>query len=77
MNMIIKLLIVSSFEDFRSLRSLYDRTETVVRGLKSIRTKPSSYGNFIMLVFIAKIPDKLRNTVSRNFGSLRKGGAIA
>ena len=66
MNTIMKLPIVSSFEDLKSLRSLYDKTETVVRGLRSIGTEPSSYGTFITPVLMAKIPEELRVTISRN-----------
>ena len=71
MNTIMKLPIVSSFEDLKSLRSLYDKTETVVRGLRSIGTEPSSYGTFITPVLMAKIPEELRVTISRNLSDLR------
>ena len=65
MNTLMKLPVVKSADDTKSLRYLYDKTEAVVRSLKGIGTDPSSYGIFVTPVLMAKLPEEFRLQISR------------
>ena len=59
---------VSSNEDLRGLRLLYDKMETVTRSLKSIGVKSESYSAVLSPVIMSKLPSELRLFISRRLG---------
>ena len=56
---------VSSNDDLRGIRILYDKLETTTRSLKSIRIKSDSYSAVISPVIMSKLPSELRLLISR------------
>ena len=57
---------VSSKDDLRALRLLYDKIETATRSLKSIGVKSDSYSAVLSPVIMSKVPSELRLFLSRN-----------
>ena len=56
---------VYSSRDVRELRSLYDKVEVHVRGLKSLKVPTSSYGSLLVPVLLKKIPYDIRLLLGR------------
>ena len=57
----------SSSGDIRSIRRLYDTIESHIRSLKTLGVESDSYGSFLVLVIMNKIPEEMRLIVSQNF----------
>ena len=65
MEALLSLPAVTSVYELRNLRQLYDKVESHVRSLKSIRIAASSYGNLLASILMKKIPSDLCLIVSR------------
>ena len=61
---------VSSNQDLRGLRRIYDLVEVHIRGLKALGVSSESYGSLLSPVLMNRIPQELRLIVSREV----KGG---
>ena len=59
---------VTSQNNVRGLRKLYDLVETQVRGLKSLGTKSDTFGSLLSPVLIRKVPLELQLILSREIG---------
>ena len=57
---------ISTSDDIRRLRILYDKTEAAVRSLKSVGVSCESYGTVLSRDIMAKLPQDIRLTISRN-----------
>ena len=66
---LVELPKITSCEDLRKLRSLYDKTEATVRSLKGIGIAPSSYQTILAPMIMAKIPQELRLIISRRLSN--------
>lgn len=53
-----------------SLRKFYDTTETYIRGLESLGKNEDSYGSLLTPVILQKLPQIVRNNITRAHGSL-------
>ena len=56
---------VSSQQNIKGLRYLYDLVESQVRGLKSLGVELTSYGSLLLSVLLQKLPPDLRLILSR------------
>ena len=65
MDTLMQLPGVSSSEDLRKLRFIYDKTEGIVRSLQGIGITSETYGTFLIPVIMEKLPPDLRLTLSR------------
>ena len=65
MEILLKLEPVTSPTNLRALRTLYDRVESHVRGLKSLGVSAGSYGSLLSSVLMEKLPSELRLIISR------------
>lgn len=65
MESLLQLPAVTGDDDLKKLRELYDKIESTVRSLHSIRISQETYGTFLAAIIMAKLPKKLRLTVSR------------
>jgi hypothetical protein len=65
MEVLMGLKAVSSANDIRRLRRLYDTIETQVRGLNSLGVSPVSYGELLSTVTLGKLPSEIRLIVTR------------
>ena len=57
---------ISSSDDIRKLRILYDKTEAAVRSLKSVGVSCESYGTVLSRDIMSKLPQDIRLTITRN-----------
>ena len=57
--------VVTSDQDLKGLRRLYDHVESHVRSLKALGVKHDSYGAMLSSVFLNKLPPELRLIISR------------
>ena len=55
---------VASPNDLKGLRHLHNQVESHVRGLKSLRVAPESYGSLLSSVLLNKLPRELRSIIS-------------
>ncbi len=69
MDVLIHVDAVSSPNNVKGLRSLYDLVESNVRSLRSLGVESASYGSLLASVLVAKIPQELQLIVSRKMGS--------
>ena len=65
MDVLMNLEGVSSYNDTRQLRHLFDTVETQVRGLKALGVSAESYGGLLSSVLLSKLPPEIRLIVSR------------
>ena len=65
MDLLLNLDAVTSHNDLKGLRKLYDVVESNVRGLRALGVQSSSYGGLLSPVLISKLPTELRLIVSR------------
>ena len=61
--------IIKSVNDVKRLRKLYEKVKSSVRNLKTLDLDPSSYGDLLVLLINAKLPNELRLLISRKFGN--------
>ena len=66
---LLKLPAASTISDTKRLRAIYDRIESNVRSLKNIGIASETYGSFLGPVIMAKIPEELRITLTRELPS--------
>ena len=57
---------ISSSDDIRRLRILYDKTEAAVRSLKSVGVSCESYSTVLSRDIMSKLPQDIRLTITRN-----------
>ena len=69
MEALLKLPIVSSVHETKTMRDLYDKITINIRSLKAIGIESESSGNLLVLVVMDKISSELRLIISRKFGS--------
>ena len=60
---------VSSDQNLKDLRRLYDNTESHIRSLKSLGVESTSYGAMLSSVLLTKLPPDVRLIVSRKISS--------
>ena len=65
METLLNMDIVTSDQDLRSLRRLYDGAESHIRSLKALGVDPDSYGAMLSSVFLNKLPPELCLIISR------------
>ena len=63
----VTLPVIKSVNDGKGLIKLYEKVESSARNLKTFDIDPSSYGNLRVSLINAKLPNKLRLLISRNF----------
>ena len=56
---------VTSSQNVRALRRLFDTVSSHVRSLKSLGVEPESYGSLLCPVFLTKLPADLQLIISR------------
>ena len=56
---------ISSINNTKSLRRLYDTVESHVRGLQALGVSPASYGELLMSILMNKLPQELCLIISR------------
>ena len=66
MDILLNLDPVTSVQNLKGLRSLYDTVESHIRALKSLRIPSQSYGNLLCSMLMNKLPQDLRILVSRD-----------
>ena len=57
---------VTSANNMKSIRKLYDLVESNIRSLKSLNVPPESYGSLLSSVLLKKMPQEIQLIVSRN-----------
>ena len=60
MQQFVSLPVIKSVNDVKRLRKLYEKVESSVRNLKTLDVDPSSYGDLLVLLINAKLPNELR-----------------
>ena len=68
MDTLLELESVTSSNNTKALRRLYDQIEFQVRSLKSLEVPLDSYGNLLSSLFMSRLPQELRLIVSREVG---------
>ena len=68
METLLELESVTSPNNIKALRHLYDRVEFQVRSLKSLEVPLNSYGNLLSSLFMNRLPQELRLIISRQIG---------
>ena len=66
MQQLVSLPVIKSVNGVKGLRKLYEKVESSVRNLKTLDVDPRSYGNFLVPLINAKLPNELRLLISRN-----------
>ena len=59
--------VVKNPNDVINLRKLYDKIEISVRNLDSLDVKKETYGNLLISIINARLPEELHLYLSRNF----------
>lgn len=65
METLLNIEVVTSEQNLRGLRRLYDEVESHVRSLKALGVAPESYGALLSSVLLNKLPPELRLIISR------------
>ena len=65
METLLNMDVVTSDQDLRGLRRLYDGAESHIRSLKALGVDTDSYGTMLSSVFLNKLPPELRLIISR------------
>ena len=60
MQQFLSLPVIKSVNDVKRFRKLYEKVEYSVRNLKTLDVDSSSYGNLLVPLINAKLPNKLR-----------------
>ena len=69
MDTLLELESVSSANNIKALRRLYDQVEFQVRSLRSLEVPLDSYGNLLSSLFMNRLPQDLRLIISREVGN--------
>ena len=67
MQQFVSLPVIKSVNDVKGLRKLYEKVESSVRNLKTLDVDPSSYGNLLVPLINAKLPNELKFLITRKF----------
>ena len=67
MDNLLKLPVVSSVNDVKGIRQLYNKTEILIRGLQALGVEAQQYGSLLVPVLLSKVPQELRLIISREF----------
>ena len=62
-----ELKVIKSMNQVSELRLMYDRVESTVRNLKSIKIDANTYGAFLVPLLSKKLPQELKRIMSRSF----------
>ena len=69
MEQLYKLKRVESMSNVHDLRKLYDKVESSIRNLNSVRISSETYGAFLVPLLTGKLPISLRLSVARKMAS--------
>ena len=69
MEQLYKLKHVESMSNVHDLRKLYDKVESSIRNLNSVRISSETYGAFLVPLLTGKLPTSLRLSVARKKAS--------
>ena len=69
MEQLYKLKHVESMSNVHDLRKLYDKVESSIRNLNSVRISSETYGAFLVPLLTGKLPISLRLSVARKMAS--------
>ena len=69
MDTLLELESVSSVNNIKALRHLYDQVEFQVRSLRSLEVPLDSYGNLLSSLVMNRLPQDLRLIISREVGN--------
>ena len=58
---------VSSVNDVKGIRQLYEKIEIHIRGLQALGLMSQQYGSLFVPVLLSKVPQELRLIISREF----------
>ena len=67
MDSFVQLPVVKNSNDVINLRKLYDKIEISYRNLDSLDVKKETYGNLLISIINARLPEELRLYLSRKF----------
>ena len=67
MDNLLKLPMVSSVNDIKEIRQLYDKTEIHIRGLQALGVEAQQYGSLLVPALLSKVPKELRLIISWEF----------
>lgn len=67
MDQLVKLPEVSSINDVKGIRQLYEKTEIHIRGLQALGIEALQYGSLLVPVLLSKVRQELRLIISRKF----------
>ena len=59
MDNLLKLPVVSSVNDVKGIRQLYDKTEIHIRDLQALGAEAQQYGSLLVPVLLNKVPQEL------------------
>jgi hypothetical protein len=68
MDALLSVEVVTSDNNLKALRRLYDVVESQVRGLKSLGVASETYGTLLSSILLSKIPKEIRLIISRKVG---------
>ena len=71
MEALLQIESVSSAQNVKALRRLYDNISSHIRSLESLEVKEETYGNLLCPILITKIPAELQLIVSRKVLNLK------
>ena len=66
MDTLLNIKAVTSDQNVRGLRWLYNETESHILSLKALEVRPDTYGTMLSSVFLNKLPPELYLIISRN-----------
>ena len=65
MDVLLNTPAISSHQDVKGLRRLYDSVEAHIRGLRALRVAVSGYAGMLSSVLVNKLPPEIRLIISR------------
>ncbi|CAB4004998.1 Hypothetical predicted protein [Paramuricea clavata] len=65
MDSLLRLPAVTSLHDVQSIRQLYNKVESHIRGLKSLGVETARYGNLMISILMQRLPPGLRIIVTK------------
>ena len=69
MESLLKIPRITSKNNIKGLRDLYNHVESCVRNLRSLKLETNVYGSLLIPILKQKLPDELTILISRKFGS--------
>ena len=68
MELLLRIKKITSRDNVKGLRMLYDHVESCVRNLKSLKLNTSGYGSLLIPILKDRLPDEITMIISRKFG---------